>query len=63
MGCGKMKAITYTKGNLKRIQSILETRVKDQMKISEAVEGIKQLRRKCKGWNSTDVIRRWREKQ
>lgn len=44
-------------------ENILNSKVRNNRKIVEAVEKIKRLKRKCQGFNSVEEIRKWRELQ
>ena len=45
-----------------RKKMIIEMRVRNLDKINRAVEKIKSLHRRCEGFDSVKVIRKWRQK-
>jgi len=44
-----------------KVGILLNSRVRNQLKIAEAVKDIKKLRRPCPGFNSIKEIRKWRK--
>ncbi len=53
-----MKSVTETR----RIDELIESRVKNIDKIQKAVEKIKSLHRHCPRFNSVKEVRKWRER-
>ena len=47
---------------VRKIETVVEARVRDMNKIDRTVEKIKHLRRRCNGFNSVKEIRKWRER-
>lgn len=54
-----MGALRIKKGKGRSL--LVGTKFKDREKITQAVKTIRQLQRRCPGWNSVEEIRKWRQ--
>lgn len=54
-----MSALRVKKAEKKHL--LLGIKFKNREKIAQAIRTIRQLQRKCPGWDSVEEIRRWRQ--
>ena len=47
----------------KRVEYLIGARIRDRKKIVTASQTIDRLRRKVRGWESVQEIRRWRDRK
>lgn len=46
----------------KRLEILVGGKIEDRAKMQKAAKSIDRLRRKVKGWDSVEEIRKWRDK-